>query len=191
MEITMVTSDTTTNSLPEPTAPRWTIPSFRRTPGRYPLATEAVNQGLLATELASGLPVLSRHPRYWSFYTFVIKQYWDQQRQPQNNAALGRFLRPREVVFACAALVCQQHTIDFTTVLGRDTFVPWLNQNANDDLPLNLDYLVQSLGGYGQVYRGALQDLGLVLGAENNTEARLDAPFDTWGSAVADAFGAA
>lgn len=170
-----------------PTLPRWTVPSFERTSGRYPLGMEAVNQGLLATELSSGLPVLSRHPRYWSFYTFVIWQFWLQKRQPQNNAALGRFLRPREVVFACAALLCDKHG-EFPNILGRNVLMPWLQRHPNDDVPLDLTYLRQSLGGYSQVYRGALQDLGLVLGAGNNREVRLDAPFDDWGRAVAEAF---
>jgi len=190
-ETSMMTSDVATIDT-SPAAPRWTIPSFRRNPGRYPLGTEAVNQNLLAQELASGLPVLSRHPRYWSFYTFVIKQFWDQNRQPQNNSALGRFLRPREVAFASAALRCTQHgDVEFPNILGRNTFVPWFLANPFADIPLDMKYLEQSLGGYGQVYRGALQDLGLVLGAENNREAPLDAPFAEWGAAVAEAFGAA
>lgn len=46
----------------------------------------------MATEPASGLPVLSRHPRYWSLYTFLTKQYWDSGWTPQANAALGRYL---------------------------------------------------------------------------------------------------
>ena len=37
------------------------------------------------TVLASGLPAQSRHPRYWSFYTFVLKRFWDSGRQPQTR----------------------------------------------------------------------------------------------------------
>lgn len=89
-----------------PAVPRWTIPSFRRTPGRYPLGTEAVNQNLLAQELASGLPVLSRHPRYWSFYTFVIKQFWDQKAPAPEQQRPGPLPAPARgrLRLCCAAV---------------------------------------------------------------------------------------
>jgi hypothetical protein len=170
--------------------PRWTVPSFERTPGRYPLGTEAVALNQLATQLASGLPVQSRQPRYWSIYTYIVQRFWESKRSPQNNAALGRFLKPRETIFACAALVCPRHG-ELPGIVGRDTFVPWLRNHPDDDLPLDLRYLQQPLGGYGQIYRGAMADLGLILLAENNPEARLDAPFGELGSAVAESFGAA
>jgi len=170
--------------------PRWTVPSFDRTPGRYPLGTEAVALNQLATHLASGLPVLSRHPRYWSIYTYIVMRFWDSKRSPQNNAALGRFLKPRETVFACAALLCPRHG-ELPGIVGRDTFVPWLRSHPDEDLPIDLQYLQQSLGGYGQIYRGAMADLGFILLAENNPKARLDAPFGEVGNAVAESFGSA
>ena len=166
-------------------APRWTVPSFRRTPGRYPLGIEAVNFTQL-DELASGLPVLSQHPRYWSIYTYIIKHYWDLGLTPQTNAGLGRFLKPHEIVFASAALLCQDHP-ELPGILGRNSLAPHLRE-APDDMPMDLPYLDQRLGGYGQVYRGAMSDLGLILSAENNPGARLDAPLGALGAAVADTF---
>jgi len=172
--------------------PRWTVPSFRRTPGRYPLGTEAVALGQMATELASGLPVLSRHPRYWSLYMYIIKRFWDSKRSPQNNAALGRFLKSREIVFALAALRCTRHgDVPLTGVVGRNSLTPWLTGGREDALPLDLPYLEQHLGGYGQIYRGALIDLGLILPDTDNPRARLDAPFGDLGAAVAERFAAA
>jgi hypothetical protein len=172
--------------------PRWTVPSFERTRGKYPLGTEAVALSQLATRLASGLPVASRHPRYWSIYTYAIKQFWDSKRIPQNNAALGRFLKTREVVFACAALSCRHHP-ELSGIVGQDTLGPWVRAHASgsDELPLDLHYLKQAMGGYGQIYRGAMADLDLVVLAENNPKARLDAPFGNLGAAVADNFGQA
>lgn len=117
--------------------PRWTIPSFVRTPGRYPLGLEAVALNQLATVLASGLPVLSRHPRYWSIYTYLIKQYWDRKRIPQTNVALGRFLKTHEIVFACAALLCARHK-PLIGVAGSDTFRPWLSDNGHTDIPISI-----------------------------------------------------
>ena len=166
--------------------PRWTIPSFRRTPGRYPLGIEAIAFGQLS-DLASGLAVLSRHPRYWSIYTYIIKRFWVTKQVPQTNAMLGRFLKAHEVVFACASLLCQRHG-ELPGIIGRNTFAPKLREIGNDDIPIDLDYLEQRLGGYGQVYRGAMADLGLVVLAENNPGVRLDAPFGELGSAVADGF---
>lgn len=62
---------------------------------------------------------------------------------------------------------------------------------GRDDLELDLDYLDQRLGGYGQVYRGAMGDIGLIIRAENTPGARLDAPLGDLGASVADAFGRA
>ncbi len=168
--------------------PRWTVPSFTPTPGRYPLGIEAVNFNQL-DDVASGLPVLSQHPRYWSIYAYIVKSFWDRRLAPQTNAALGRFLRPHEVVFASAALLCDRHA-ELPGILGRNTIAPYLRQ-GHDDLRLDLDYLAQPLGGYGQVYRGAMADLGLILRAELTPGARLDAPLGELGASVADAFGRA
>lgn len=140
-------------------------------------------------DLASGLPVLSRHPRYWSIYTYIVKSFWDRKLTPQTNAALGRFLRSHEVVFASAVLLCDRHA-ELPGVIGRNTIAPYL-QEGHDDLRLDLDYLAQPLGGYGQVYRGAMADLGLILRAELTPGARLDAPLGDLGASVADAFGRA
>ena len=168
--------------------PRWTIPSFARTRGRYPLGIEAVNFNQL-DDLASGLPVLSQHPRYWSIYTHIVKSFWDRGLTPQTNAALGRFLRPHEMIFASAALLCDRHP-EPPGILGRNTIAPYLRQ-GHDDLRLDLEYLGESLGGYAQVYRGAMADLGLILRAELTPGARLDAPMGELGASVADAFGQA
>ena len=167
------------------TTPRWTIPSFRRTRGMYPLGLEAINFNLLG-EVTSGLPVASQHPRYWSIYTYIVKRFWDTGQTPQTNTALGRYLKPRELVFATAALLCDEHR-ELPGIIGRNTIAPQLAE-GHPDLQLDLDYLGQGLGGYGQVYRGAMGDLGLILHEENNPGVRLDAPFGELGASVADTF---
>src|SRR5437588_12310866 len=88
--------------------PQWTVPSFHSIAGRFPLGLEAVSLNILANRLAPGLPVLSRHPRYWSIYTFLIKRFQDTRTHTSKttNAALGRYLKSREIAFASAALMC-------------------------------------------------------------------------------------
>lgn len=177
--------------------PRWTVPSFVRTSGRYPLGLEAVALNQLATDLAAGLPVLSRHPRYWSIYTYLIKQYWDRKRMPQNNTALGRFIKTREIVFACAALLCPRHNHKpLLSIVGSRTFRPWLSDKQHTDIPISASgplgaYIQSGMGGYGQIYRQAMSELGLILLAEDNARVRMDAPFSEIGVAVAQAFEAA
>lgn len=174
-----------TSTLPPP---RWTVPSFTPTPGRFPLGMEAVNFNQL-DELASGLPVASQHPRYWSIYTYIVKSYWDRQLKPQTNAALGPFLKSHEVIFASAALLCDRHS-ELPGILGRNTIAPYLRA-GHDDLELGLDYLAERLGGYAQVYRGAMIDLDLILRAELTPGVDLDAPMGELGASVAGAFGRA
>lgn len=136
-----------------------------------------------------GFPCCPQHPRYWSIYTYIFKSFWDRGLTLQTNAALGRFLRPHEVVFASAAFLCDRHA-ELPGILGRNTIAPYLRQ-GHDDLRRDLDYLGQRLGGYGQVYRGAMADLGLILRAELTPGARLDAPMGDLGASIADAFGRA
>jgi hypothetical protein len=119
-------------------------------------------------------------------YTHIVKSFWDRGIAPQNAAALSRFFRPHEIVFAAAALLCDRHS-ELPGIIGRDTIAPYLKE-GHEDLRLDLDYLDQRLGGYGQVYRGGMADLGLILRAELNPKARLDAPFGELGASVADAF---
>lgn len=165
--------------------PRWTVPSFHQTPGRYPLGTEAVNLSQLE-DLASGLPVASRHPGYWAAYVFFIKRFWDLGLTPQTTTALGRFLRPHELVFACANLMCPDHA-ELPAILGRNTLAPML-RGKPETIPLDIGYLQNGLGGYGQVYRGAMAALELVLLDDANPKARVDAPMGELGNALADAF---
>lgn len=183
--------------------PQWTIPSFHSIAGRFPLGLEAVSLNILANRLAPGLPVLSRHPRYWSIYTYLIKYFQDTRTYTNKttNAALGRYLKSREIVFGCAALMCPHHGHEpLRNVLGSDTFAPWLSNHKHLPTPVQLPtslegelgrYLQQSLGGYGQVYRGAMIDLELILPAEMNPEVKFDVVYGEVGAAVANTFGKA
>jgi len=180
--------------------PQWTVPSFHSIAGRFPLGLEAVSLSILANRLAPGLPALSRHPRYWSIYTFLIKRFQNRgtHSNKTTNAALGRYLKAREIVFGCAALMCPRHTQEpLRGVLGSDTFNPRLVRKRTLSppalLPTSLNgelgnYLLQSLGGYGQVYRGAMIDLELILPAEMNPKAKFDVVYGEVGNAVANTF---
>jgi len=114
------------------------------------------------------------------------------------NAALGRYLKSREIVFGCAALMYSRHGHEpLRNVLGSDTFSPWLSHNKHvsppAQLPTSLEgelgqYLQQPLGGYGQVYRGAMIDLELILPADDNPKAKFDVVYGEVGAAVAKTF---
>lgn len=173
------------------TIPRWTIPSFARTSGRYPLGLEAVALGQLDADLASGLPVVARHPRYWSMYAWIIHRF-SQSESAKTNRALGAYLKPREAVFACAAFLHHPPPEpELTDVIGRNTFVPRLRDRTGDLFPIPVDYLEQRLGGYGQVYRGAMSDLDIVALDVATPAGTCDLPFGELGVEVAEAFGAA
>ncbi len=179
--------------------PHWTVPSFQATGGRFPLGLEAVSLNVLANVLAPGLPVLSRHPRYWSIYTYLVKRFQDTRAYTSktSNTALGRYLKAREIVFSCAALQCPNHQHEpLRNVLGSDTFGPWLRDNPSALIPTDLDgelgkYLKQLLGGYGQVYRGAMIDLELICPDDMNPEANFDVVYGKVGAAVAETFASA
>ena len=171
--------------------PRWTTPSFERTSGRYPLGLEAVALGQLDSDLASGLPVVARHPRYWSMYAWIIHRF-SQSESAKTNRALGAYLKPRESAFACAAFLHHPPPEpELSDVIGRNTFVPRLRDRSGDLFPIPLDYLEARLGGYGQAYRGAMADLGIVALDVATPAGMCDLPFSELGVEVAEAFGAA
>src|SRR5581483_2730820 len=76
-------------------------------PGRDHLGLGSVSSDQILPLLSPGINVLTVHPRYHSFYAFLLDEYW-QRGLPGNRVAFARFYRPREFIFSLAVHLCQQ-----------------------------------------------------------------------------------
>jgi hypothetical protein len=108
--------------------------------------------------LSPGINVLTIHPRYWSFYSFVLDEFWSREF-PRSRAAFRNFYRPREAVFAMACHVCdaKEHATIGGNIVGSRR-VSTLSHN--DSFDPGFDYIKQPLGGYGLYYRSVMEATG-------------------------------
>jgi len=70
----------------------------RRSLARTTSAWVPVSSDRILPALSPGINVLTIHPRYWSFYSWVLDDFWSADLS-RNRAAFVSFYRPREAVF--------------------------------------------------------------------------------------------
>ena len=107
--------------------------------------------------------MLTIHPRYWSFYSFVLDEFWSWQL-PRTRAAFREFYRPREAVFSMACHVCdaEEHVTIVANIVGSRRVAPLLGRDHFDP---GFDYIKEPLGGYGLYYRSAMEATGTLITA--------------------------
>ena len=81
------------------------------------LGSASVVQDRLLPALSPGINVVTVHPRYWSFFTFVIDEFWQLDGR-KTTWALNAFLRERESIYGTACLLCSNHGTDIRQVVG-------------------------------------------------------------------------
>ena len=59
-----------------PAHPQWIEKMYPNTTGRDHLGLGNVSSDLILLSLAPGINVLTIHPRYHSFYTFLLDEFW-------------------------------------------------------------------------------------------------------------------
>jgi hypothetical protein len=75
--------------------------------GRDHLGLGSVSSDQILPTLSPDINVLTIHPRYHSFYTFLLDEFWRCDR-PRSRSAWVRFYRPREFIFSVGAHLCDQ-----------------------------------------------------------------------------------
>jgi hypothetical protein len=118
-----------------------------------------VIQDRILPSLSPGINVLTVHPRYWSFYTFVVDEFWrrDLPRTPQRFNA---FMKRRESIFAIACLWCEWHYYDIPQLIGYEKLSKVVSAEPDSYDP-DIYYLKNPRGGYA-VYASALAEQGLI-----------------------------
>ena len=75
--------------------------------GRDHLGFGSVSSDQILPILAPSINVLTFHPRYQSFYIFLLDEFWKRDL-PRNLDSWKRFFRPREFVFSVGCYFCNQ-----------------------------------------------------------------------------------
>jgi hypothetical protein len=121
----------------------------------------SVSSDRILPALSPGINVLTIHPRYWSFYSFVLDEFWSRDL-PRTRTAFRDFYRPREAVFAMACHVCdaKEHATVVGNIVGSRRVAPL---SRHDNFDPGFDYIKQPLGGYGLYYRSVMEATGTLI----------------------------
>ena len=148
----------------------------------------SVSSDRLLPALSPGVNVLTIHPRYWSFYAWVLDDFWAAD-VPRNRASFRDFYRPREALFSMACHMCEapQHATLVANVVGSRKVAPLASGPSFDP---QFDYIKEPLGGYGLYYRSAMEATGALVIASPANGFAWDAPTAA-GRALAGSYRAA
>ena len=164
--------------------PYWTERMFLPGGGQDHLGLGSVVTDRILPRLAPGINVLTIHPRYWSFYAFVLDEFWSRDL-PRTRAALREWYRPLECVYSVASSLCDAP--DHRGVpIGTRRIRSVVARNP-DGFDPQFHYMDSSMGGYGLYYASVMQSLGLIALADRRLGLPVDAVTPA-GRVVADAF---
>ena len=86
---------------------QWTEKMYPPSGGRDHLGLGSVSSDQILPTLSPDIVVQTVHPRYWSFYTFLLDEFW-RRDLPRTRRDFARFYRPREAIFAIGAHLCDR-----------------------------------------------------------------------------------
>ena len=166
--------------------PQWIARMYASKVGRDHLGLGSVSSDQILPTLSPGVNVLTIHPRYHSFYTFLLNEFWQRDR-PRSRDAWVRFYRPREFIFSVGAYLCDQPEHgDLGTVVGGQK-TKSLAAQQHDTYDNTFNYIKSDLGGYGLYYRSVIAKLGLIYPGGPGFPYPVDVPTER-GKDVAAAF---
>ena len=164
--------------------PYWAEKMYKSGGGQDHLGLGSVVTDRILPRLSPGINVLTIHPRYWSFYAFVLDEFWKRDFS-RTRAAFRSWYRPLECIYSVACCLCENGD-HFGSPIGSRRISRVVAAEPNGFDP-QFDYMESAMGGYGLYYATVMQSLGLVALAD----ARLGLPVDAVtpeGQVVADAF---
>jgi hypothetical protein len=165
--------------------PQWTEQMYRAVGGQDHLGLGSVVTDKILPALSPGINVLTPHPRYWSFYAFVVDEFW-RRDLPRTNASLRRFLRSKESIFSIAGHLCSSPDHNVSPIGSRR--VAPLVRTSPTTYAADFDYMKSSGGGYGLYYATVMQATGVVRLADRSLGLPVDTVTPVIGVEVAAAF---
>jgi hypothetical protein len=166
-------------------SPQWIAKMYAGKTGRDHLGLGSVSSDQILPSLSPSINVLTFHPRYHSFYVFLLDEYW--QRVPEKSRKHWvAFYRPREFIYSLGVYLHEGKHGDMANVVGGQKTSP-LAFRALDAYPSNYDYIDSDMGGYGLYYRTVMAELELIYLGGPGYPTPVDVPSE-FGREVAAAF---
>ncbi|MEI7846797.1 MAG: hypothetical protein WCK35_13435 [Chloroflexota bacterium] len=166
--------------------PQWIAKMYAAKAGRDHLGLGSVSSGQILPSLAPSINVLTIHPRYHSFYVFLLDEFW-QRDLPRSSAAFKEFFRPKDFLFSLGVNLCDmpEHG-EMGNIVGSQKTQGWAGQNR-ESYTYASDYIKSDLSGYGLYYRTVMAELGLVYPGGVGFPYPFDVPSE-YGKEVAEAY---
>ena len=152
--------------------PYWTEKMYPPGGGQDHLGLGSVVTDRVLPRLSPGVNVLTIHPRYWSFYAFVLSEFWSRDL-PRTKAALKAWYRPLECIYSVACSLCDGPDHRGTPIGTRR--INSVVARAPDGFDPRFDYMDSPMGGYGLYYAMVMQSVGLVALADRRLGLTVDA----------------
>lgn len=166
--------------------PQWIARVYAGKSGRDHLGLGSVSSDQILPSLSPSINVLTFHPRYHSFYVFLLDEFW-RRDLPRSWSSFREFFRPREFIFSLGANQCQmpEHG-DLGKIVGAQKTEGWARQRQ-ERYSYEPGYIKSELGGYGLYYRTVMAEVGIIYPAGQGLSIPFDVPSE-FGKDVAQAF---
>jgi hypothetical protein len=166
--------------------PQWIAKMYGGSTGLDHLGLGSVSSNEILPTLAPGINVQTNHPRYHSFYTFLLDEFWMRER-PRSQASWVAFFRPREFILSLGTHLCDrpEHG-NMPSAVGSQT-TEGLARRQQPVYNTSFGYIKHALGGYGYYYRSVMAELGLTYLGGRGFHYPVDIPSEK-GREVASAF---
>jgi hypothetical protein len=166
--------------------PQWLEKMYPGKTGRDHLGLGSVSSNEILPTLVPSINVLTFHPRYHSFYVFLLDEFW-RKDLPRTAKAWRDFFRPRDFIFSVGCHLCDlpEHG-EMTNVVGSIVTAPLAR--SEDAFYTDVDYIKSPLGGYGLYYRTVMAELGIIIPGGPGLPLHIDIPHDVYGKQLAEAF---
>src|SRR3954467_5995423 len=90
---------------------QWTARMLPGSSGEDHLGLASVSSDQILPTLSPTVNVLTLHPRYHSFYAFLLDEFW-RRDLPRSPRAWVRFFRPRDFAYSVAMHLCDRSEHD-------------------------------------------------------------------------------
>lgn len=165
----------------------WTEKGREKVFGRDHLGLQSVSSNEIFALLSPSINALTFHPRYQSFYTFLLHEFWTRDL-PQTHGSWVDFFRPRDFFYSLAMQMCDRDEHgEMGSIVGTDG-TRSLARNEPGPYRYREDYIKSSLSGYGLYYRSTVTGLGLMAPAGTRPGLKVDYPSEDTGRELAVAF---
>jgi len=145
--------------------------------GRDHLGLTGIDSFGVLAQLLPELNVVTTHPRYQSFYLFVLDEYWKDEKKIASPTEYAKFFRPHEYVHSLACFMCEQptHPAEMSNVNGAG-LTRGKAMRREPSYRTDVDYMDNPLGGWGYYYRSVAAGLGLILPGGRGLPSPIDRP---------------